>query len=88
MVIDDSRRRIANSGWTGEFDRPIYFLEHRDGYLCGWCTLRGGELIVQPHPASLREPETYAHPAEIEVIGQVTYVAMTLGHPHPPANRP
>src|SRR5271170_7034325 len=32
VVIDDSRRRIANTGWNNEFDRPIYFLEHRLGY--------------------------------------------------------
>ena len=87
VVIDDSRRRVATSGWTSEFDRPIYFLEHREGYLCCWCTLRDGQLIVQPHPASLREPETYAYPLEIEVIGQVTHVAMTLGLSHPPASR-
>ena len=34
VVIDDTRRRIANSGWTTEFERPIYFLEHREGYAC------------------------------------------------------
>ena len=53
VVIDDSRRRIANSGWSCEFDRPIYFLEHRDGHLCSWCTQRDDQVIVIPHPASL-----------------------------------
>lgn len=86
VVIDDTRRRIATSGWTGEFDRPIYFLEHREGYVCGWCTLKEGQLIVQPHPASLGEPEAYAYPLEIEVIGQVTQVAMTLGLANPRTN--
>jgi transcriptional regulator with XRE-family HTH domain len=84
VVIDDTRRRIAASGWTTEFDRPIYFLERRDGYLCGWCSLRDGHLTVQCCAASGCEPETYAYPLEIEVIGQVTEVAMTLGQ-HPPA---
>jgi transcriptional regulator with XRE-family HTH domain len=79
VVIDEGKRRVANSGWTSEFDRPIYFLEHRDGYLCGWCTLRDGNIIVQHHPASFCDPESYAYPLEIEVIGQVTQVAMTLG---------
>jgi transcriptional regulator with XRE-family HTH domain len=79
VVIDDSKRRVANSGWTTEFERPIYFLEHREGYVCGWCTLREDRLIVQPHPASACEPESYLYPTEIEVIGQVTRVAMTLG---------
>jgi transcriptional regulator with XRE-family HTH domain len=83
VVIDDTRRRIVSGGWTTEFERPIYFLEHRDGYLCGWCALRDGQLIVQHHPASLCDPETYAYPLEIEVIGQVTRVAMTLGQAPP-----
>jgi transcriptional regulator with XRE-family HTH domain len=81
VVIDDSRRKIAASGWTGMFDRPVYFLEHRDGHMCGWCTLRDRELIVQPHPASLCDPQTFSYPDEIEVIGQITHVAMTLGLP-------
>jgi transcriptional regulator with XRE-family HTH domain len=79
VVIDDSRRKIQNSGWTTEFERPIYFLEHREGYVCGWCTLREDRLTVQPHPASQGESESYSYPSEIEVIGQVTEVAMTLG---------
>jgi len=87
VVIDDSRRRIMNSGWSSEFDRPIYFLEHRDGYVCGWCTLRDEKLIVQPHPASFCDAESYTYPSEIEVIGQVTQVAMTLGQTRPGASK-
>jgi transcriptional regulator with XRE-family HTH domain len=79
VVIDDSRRRIQDSGWTSEFDRPIYFLEHREGYICSWCSLRDDRLIVQPHPSSFAESESYLYPTEIEVIGQVMQVAMTLG---------
>ena len=78
VVIDETRRRIVNSGWNSEFERPVYFFEHRQGYLCAWCLLRDGRLTVQPHPSSLCDPEVYDYPAEIEVIGQVTDVAMTL----------
>ena len=78
VVVDESRRRIVSSGWTNEFDRPIYFLEHRDGYRCGWCSLKDGQITVQPHPSSLCDPEVYAHPEEIDIIGQVTRVAMIL----------
>ena len=67
-----------NSGWTTEFERPIYFLEHREGYACSWCSLRDGNLTLQPHPASLCDPESYAYPSEIEVIGQITQVAMSV----------
>ena len=82
VVVDESRRRIAATGWTNEFDRPIYFLEHRDGYRCGWCSLKEGQITVQPHPSSQCEPETYAYPEEIEVVGQVTRVAMLLERPN------
>lgn len=78
VVIDERSRKIANGGWTSEHERPIYFLEHRDCYVCGWCALTDGRLLVQPHPASLQPPRSFDL-AEIDIIGQVTGVAMTLG---------
>ncbi|HEY6344144.1 MAG TPA: helix-turn-helix transcriptional regulator [Bryobacteraceae bacterium] len=78
LVVLDDTRKIRSGGWRNEFDRPIYFLEHREGYACSWCMLREDRLILQPHPASNCEPESYRYPAEIEVIGQVTQVAMSL----------
>jgi len=32
VLIDESRRKIVNSGWTNEHERPIYFFELRGGY--------------------------------------------------------
>jgi hypothetical protein len=78
LLVDETRRKIATTGWTNEFDRPIYFLEHRQGWACGWCNQVGHQLLLQPHPASGAAPETYSFPDEIEVIGQVTGVAMRL----------
>jgi transcriptional regulator with XRE-family HTH domain len=78
VLIDESKRKVVNNGWTNEFDRPIYFLEHRDGYHCCWCTAAGESLMLHPHPASHEMPSIYRHPAEIEVVGQVTGVAMLL----------
>ncbi len=78
VVIDDSRRRVVTGGWNSEHDRPIYFLEHREGYACSWCALGENRLVLQPHPASRCEPQFYTYPGEIEVIGQVTEVAMTM----------
>jgi hypothetical protein len=78
VVIDDNRRRIADRGWHSEFDRPIYFLEHRSGYACAWCSLREDRLVLQPHPASRCEPQFFSYPGEIEVIGQISGIAMTL----------
>lgn len=78
VIIDETRRRIVNSGWTNEFDRPIYFLEHRQGWACGWCNQIGNQLILQPHPSSGCSPEVYAFPDEIDLVGQVTGIAMRL----------
>ena len=77
VLIDEGRRSIASGGWTSEIDRPIYFLEHRGGYLCGWCTLLDNWVLVQPHPASQQKPGVF-EAAEIDVIGLVAGVAMLL----------
>jgi hypothetical protein len=81
VLIDETRRRIVNEGWTNEFERPIYFLEHRGGYAFGWCMLAGDRLIVQPHPSSPCSVQMFSYSqemTEIEVIGQVVGVAMRL----------
>ena len=78
VLIDETKRKITEGGWSNEFERPIYFLEHRSGYACGWCHLAGNQLMLQPHPASFCNPELFNYPGEIDVIGQVTGVAMRL----------
>ena len=77
VLIDESRRRIAVDGWVDELDRPIYFLQHRGGYRCSWCAISNGSVVVQPHPSSYVRPEVFAA-GEIDIIGQVTGVAMLL----------
>jgi transcriptional regulator with XRE-family HTH domain len=77
VVIDENRRKIAVDGWTSEQDRPIYFLEHRDGYHVGWCNHVGGRLLLQPHPSAHLAPTLFDY-SDIDVIGQVTGVAMLL----------
>jgi transcriptional regulator with XRE-family HTH domain len=78
VLIDETKRKIVNSGWTSEIERPIYFFERRDGYSVGWATLNDNTLIVQPHPASETAPEVFEHPTEIDVVGQVVGIAMRL----------
>ncbi len=78
VLIDEERRKVTTEGWTNEFDRPIYFLEHREGYVVGWCSLTDDQLIVIPHPASKYNPQVYAYPSEIDVLGQITGAAMRL----------
>ena len=78
VMIDESQRKIVTGGWQSEFERPIYFFEHQDGYACSWCTVMDNKLMLQPHPASMCNPQIYRFPGEIEVIGLVTGVAMHL----------
>jgi len=76
VVIDEARRKVQNEGWTTEFDRPIYFLEHRSGYLCGWCSQKEDKLVLIPHPASGESPLIFNMPSDVDVIGQIVGVAM------------
>jgi transcriptional regulator with XRE-family HTH domain len=78
IQIDESRDKILESTWKSEADRPIYFLETRNGYKCGWCRLQDGQLILQPHPLSPEPVRIYRHPQEAEVVGEVVGVAMQL----------
>jgi hypothetical protein len=78
VQIDETRRRVARDGWAHECERPIYFVEHRDGFRCGWCTHSGSLLIVQPHSSSQNPPQVFRYPGEAEVVGQVVGVAMRL----------
>lgn len=77
VLIDQNKRKIASGGWASEVDRPIYFLEHRDGYACGWCALSEGRLILEHHPSSPMPPSIF-QTGDTDVIGQVAGVAMHL----------
>ena len=82
VLIDENRRRIAANGWTSEADRPIYFLEHRSGVVCGWCCEVESQIVVLPHPSSQLPPKFF-EAGEIDVIGQVVGVAMRLESQRP-----
>jgi len=87
VQIDETKKRIANSGWDNDFSRPIYFLLLHDGYRFGWCTERGGALIVQPHSSAPVAAEVFRFPGEAEVLGQVVGVAMRLDRVKPRRKR-
>jgi transcriptional regulator with XRE-family HTH domain len=78
VQIESHAARLQSSEWRTEFDRPIYFIELRDGYACSWCEMRGSQLTLIPHPLSSCTIRQFAYPSEAEIIGQVTGVAMRL----------
>ena len=81
VEVNPRQSRIRATPWTSEHDRPIYFVELRDSYVCGWCQLDGRQLSIVPHPISRLQIRTYRYPEEAEIVGRVTAVAMRLVDP-------
>jgi len=78
VQIDASQRKIIAERWLTEFDRPIYFVELRNGYVCSWCQVDGGQLSVIPHPHSHLDVRRFEYPSDAEIVGRVTGVAMRI----------
>ena len=81
VVIDTARRNIEDEEWTNEYDRPMYFVELRSGYRCGWFQKDKSRLIMQPHTLSRCAPEAWRTPEEAEIVGRVVGLAMFLNEP-------
>lgn len=82
VMIDPERRRVTRDGWKSESDRPIYFIELREGYRCAWCQVEGSQLTLIPHATSNVPVQTFSLTSEAEVVGQVVGVAMRLVPPN------
>jgi hypothetical protein len=77
VLIDTQKRAIASRReWTHEFDRPVYFLITRVGYVAGFCELdkESEWLTLVPHPLSFETSKRWKFRKEIEVIGTVASV--------------
>lgn len=78
VQIDPSQTKVRPSASRRELDRPIYFIELREGYACGWCEVKGAQLSVVPHVNSPQGIRTFVYPTEAEIIGRVVGVAMRI----------
>jgi transcriptional regulator with XRE-family HTH domain len=78
VQIDEGKQKIAAGGWASEFERPVYFLEHRGQFYCGWCSEIDGAFVLHPHAASYMPPKVFSSPEEVDVIGQVVGVAKRM----------
>lgn len=83
VQVDESKNKVAEGTWRSEYERPIYFVETRDGFTCCWCTLTKEEIILQPHPLSPVAAKSLRYPQQAEVIGQVVGIAIRLGEWRP-----
>jgi transcriptional regulator with XRE-family HTH domain len=70
VEIDISQTKLQAVPWNNEFDRPIFFVELRDGYACGWCELHGNQLFIIPH-SSKSGVRRFDYPREAEIVGRV-----------------
>jgi len=87
IQVDEDRSRVEEKKWRSELERPIYFVETREGHVCCWCSVRRGEIILQSHPLSPVPARILKHPQDAEVVGQVVGVAMRLGEWYSPDER-
>ena len=81
VQIDMRQREISpKKDWSNEFQRPIYLLRTKDGYVCGWCELDENSrwLTVIPHPLSPASSRRWKYPTEVENLGRVISVVIRL----------
>jgi transcriptional regulator with XRE-family HTH domain len=88
LQVDEARNKIEQALWRSELERPIYFVETRDGYTCCWCSLKGNDIVLHSHPLSPVPVRVLRHPREAEVIGQVVGIALKLGEWRPVVSLP
>ena len=81
VMIDTACTNIDDEEWSSEYDRPMYFVELRTGYRCGWFQKDRSRLIMQPHTLSRCAPEAWRIPEEAEIVGKVVAVATFLNEP-------
>ncbi len=88
VQVDETKNKVTEAQWRSEYERPIYFVEMRDGYTCCWCSTKRDSIVLQPHPLSSVPVRVLKYPQEAEVLGQVVGIAMRLGDWHHPDFQP
>ncbi len=78
--IDPRQKRIP-AHWHGDHDRPIYFVELREHYVCTWCEMLDGRLILVPSQQSKRRIQQLRYPAEATIVGRVTGITHDIVEP-------
>lgn len=87
LQVDEAKQKITAGPWRSEYERPIYFLETRQGFTCCWCESNNRMLTLKPHPMSPVSTRILRLGTEVEVLGQVVGFAMRLdgrAAPEPP----
>ncbi|HKY28327.1 MAG TPA: helix-turn-helix transcriptional regulator [Pyrinomonadaceae bacterium] len=71
VMIDTRESKLPLIAGRNEYQRPIYFIELRNAYACGWCDLQGNQLLLVPHHSSPVGIKRFVYLKEAEVIGRL-----------------
>jgi transcriptional regulator with XRE-family HTH domain len=71
LRIDTAQNKFVALAWRNEYERPIFFIELRAAYACGWCELQGNQLLIIPHHSSPASVRRFIYPREAEIVGRV-----------------
>ncbi len=81
LTVDTYQRAIASrKQYSNEYNRPIYLLDTRQGFVCAWCDLEENDkmLRIVPHPLGRTHLGLLKYGLDVEVVGRVVFVAMSL----------
>jgi transcriptional regulator with XRE-family HTH domain len=84
LKIDMNQNKLAAGEWHNEYERPIFFVELRQAYACGWCELQGNQLLIIPHPSSPASVRRFTYPREAEIVGRVVGYSTQCINADPP----
>jgi len=79
--IDPRQKKIPTVHWHSGHDRPIYFVELREHYVCTWCEMLDGRLILVPSQQSKQRAQQLRYPAEATIVGRVTGITQDIVEP-------
>ena len=86
VQVDETKNKVGEGIWRSEYERPIYFVEMRDGYTCCWCSTKRDSIVLQPHPLSPVPVRVLKYPqeAEQENVAHLLEHGLTPSAPPPP----
>lgn len=77
LLIDEAKTRIERGPFLSEMERPLYFVQTRDGEHCTWLADDVDMLSLVPHSLSGYAPKWYPR-EQVEIIGQIVGMATRL----------
>jgi transcriptional regulator with XRE-family HTH domain len=78
VEIDPRKKRVGPPKWHNDHERPVFFVELREKYVCTWLERHGNNLILVPSPESGGHVQPVRYPGEATIVGQVTVITMRI----------